>query len=70
MLILIYILPCGIRRTPYFTADSRQSLVVKYAPPFIKVLGLEYALTADRLAVEHRALQEFHTRAPGMPFLN
>eukprot|EP00054_Salpingoeca_dolichothecata_P025568 m.179915 g.179915 ORF g.179915 m.179915 type:complete len:374 (+) comp25402_c0_seq2:125-1246(+) len=36
------------------------SVIVKYAPPYIKILGPEYALTSSRLQVEADALDVFY----------
>ncbi len=45
--------------------DLRRSLIVKQAPPYIKVLGPDYPLTQQRLAVEARAMAIYHELAPG-----
>lgn len=45
--------------------NSSSSLIVKYAPPFIKCLGPEYPLTVERGSVEYQALVKFNTASPG-----
>ncbi len=42
-----------------------QSLILKQAPPYIKILGPEYPLTQRRLAIEARALELYHQLVPG-----
>lgn len=46
-------------------ADGQRSVILKQAPAYIKVLGPEYPLTQQRLAVEARAMALFHELAPG-----
>ena len=41
-------------------AQSSSSLVLKQAPPYIKILGPDYPLTSDRLTYESRALLEYN----------
>jgi len=44
--------------------DPSKSVVLKQAPPYIKILGPSYALTPDRLVYESRALEEYNRLAP------
>lgn len=46
--------------------DQGSSVAVKYAPDYIRCLGPDYRLTKDRLRVEHLALCQFHSAAPGL----
>ena len=46
-------------------ADPSCSLIVKQAPPYIKILGPAYPLTTQRLTAEFRALEVYHQLAPG-----
>lgn len=47
-------------------AQGHQPVVVKHAPPYIKCLGAEYALTQTRLDYEIEAMREFNRLAPGL----
>ncbi|HJP30125.1 MAG TPA: S-methyl-5-thioribose kinase [Candidatus Latescibacteria bacterium] len=45
--------------------DPERSLIVKQAPPYIKVLGPEYCLTQHRVTIEARAMVIYDRLAPG-----
>lgn len=45
--------------------NSGKSVILKYAPPYIKALGPEYPLDPCRNKVEHRALTKFNEICPG-----
>ncbi len=45
------------------TARPQHSLVLKYAPPYIKILGPEYPLSTQRLTYESRALEVYNRLA-------
>ncbi len=47
------------------TACPERSIVLKYAPPYIKVLGPNYPLTTKRLAYESRALDVYNQLVSG-----
>lgn len=42
-----------------------RSVILKQAPPYIKVLGPDYPLTQNRLAIEARLMAIYHELAPG-----
>ena len=46
-------------------ADSARSLVLKHAPPYIKILGPDYPLSTERLTFESRALDVYNRLASG-----
>ncbi len=46
-------------------AHSECSLVLKHAPPYIKILGPEYPLSIERLTYESRALDIYNRLASG-----
>lgn len=46
-------------------ANPKSSLIVKHAPPYIKILGPAYPLTTQRLTYEFRALEVYHRLAAG-----
>ena len=46
-------------------ANPKCSLIVKQAPPYIKILGPAYPLTTQRLTYEFRALESYHRLAAG-----
>ncbi len=46
-------------------ADPRCSLIIKQAPPYIKILGPAYPLTTQRLTYECRTLEVYHQLAAG-----
>ena len=41
-----------------------RSVILKQAPPYIKVLGPDYPLTQNRLAIEARLMAIYHELAP------
>ncbi|XP_060076671.1 methylthioribose kinase-like [Ylistrum balloti] len=45
--------------------QGNSSVIIKHAPPFIKCLGPEYPLTAERGTTEYQALMRFNTASPG-----
>lgn len=45
---------------------DESSVIVKHTPAYVKCLGPQYALTANRLKVEFDALGHFHAAAPGL----
>ena len=46
-------------------ASPARSLVLKHAPPYIKILGPDYPLSTERLTFESRALDVYHQLASG-----
>ena len=44
----------------YDTSKPESSLVLKQAPPYIKILGPDYPLTSERLSYEARALKVYN----------
>jgi len=58
----------GNLNTVYRVSDatrSEYSLVLKYAPPYIKILGPDYPLSTERLTFESRALDVYNRLASG-----
>lgn len=49
----------------YVASDPSRSLILKQAPPHIKVLGPDYPLSQRRLAIEATALRLYHQLMPG-----
>jgi 5-methylthioribose kinase len=47
------------------TARPESSIVLKYAPPYIKVLGPDYPLSTERLTYESRALDVYNRLVSG-----
>ncbi|CAH1795482.1 unnamed protein product [Owenia fusiformis] len=50
-----------------------QSLIVKFAPPYVKCIGPEFPLATNRLDIEHRALVKYNQLCPGhspIPYFN
>ena len=47
------------------TASSARSLVLKHAPPYIKILGPDYPLSTERLTFESRALDVYNRLTSG-----
>ena len=47
------------------TSQSERSIVLKHAPPYIKILGPEYPLSIKRLTYESRALNLYNQFASG-----
>ena len=47
------------------TAQPERSVVLKHAPPYIKILGPEYPLSIERLTYESRALDVYNQFASG-----
>ncbi len=47
------------------TAQPKRSLVLKQAPPYIKILGPDYPLPSERLTYESRALEVYNRFASG-----
>lgn len=47
------------------TTHSERSLVLKHAPPYIKILGPDYPLSTKRLAYESRALDVYNRLMSG-----
>ena len=47
------------------TARPERSIVLKHAPPYIKILGPEYPLSIERLTYESRALDIYNQFASG-----
>ena len=46
-------------------AQPERSIVLKHAPPYIKILGPEYPLSTERLTYESRALDIYNQFASG-----
>ena len=58
----------GNLNTVYCVSDAAQperSVVLKHAPPYIKILGPEYPLSIERLTYESRALDIYNRFASG-----
>ena len=58
----------GNLNTVYRASDASQperSIVLKHAPPYIKILGPEYPLSIERLTYEFRALDLYNQLASG-----
>ncbi len=58
----------GNLNTVYRVSDARHpecSIVLKHAPPYIKILGPDYPLSIERLTFEARALKLYHHFASG-----
>lgn len=58
----------GNLNTVYRVSDAARpehSLVLKYAPPYIKILGPEYPLSIERLTYESRALKVYNRLVSG-----
>ena len=58
----------GNLNTVYRISDAahpERSLVLKHAPPYIKILGPDYPLSTDRLTYESRALDVYNQLASG-----
>ena len=58
----------GNLNTVYRVSDAGQpkrSIVLKHAPPYIKILGPEYPLSIERLTYESRALDIYNQLASG-----
>ena len=58
----------GNLNTVYRVSDvrhSERSLVLKHAPPYIKILGPDYPLSTERLTFESRALDIYNRLASG-----
>ena len=58
----------GNLNTVYRVSDAAQpkrSIVLKHAPPYIKILGPEYPLSIERLTYESRALDIYNQFASG-----
>ena len=58
----------GNLNTVYRVSDVRhpeRSLVLKHAPPYIKILGPDYPLSTERLTFESRALDIYNRLASG-----
>ena len=58
----------GNLNTVYRVSDAahpERSLVLKHAPPYIKILGPEYPLSIERLTYEFRALDIYNRLASG-----
>ena len=58
----------GNLNTVYRVSDAAHpecSLVLKHAPPYIKILGPEYPLSIERLTYESRALEIYNRLASG-----
>ena len=59
----------GNLNTVYRVSDAARparSLVLKHAPPYIKVLGPDYPLSTERLTFESRALDVYNRLASGI----
>ena len=59
----------GNLNTIYRVSDARhpeRSLVLKHAPPYIKILGPDYPLSTERLTFESRALDIYNRLASGI----
>ncbi len=59
----------GNLNTVYRVSDvvnSKRSIVLKHAPPYIKILGPEYPLSIERLTYESRALDIYNQFASGI----
>ena len=48
----------------YDVNEPSNSIVLKHAPPYIKILGPSYELTPDRLTYESRALEVYNRLVP------
>ena len=58
----------GNLNTIYRVSDAahpERSLVLKHAPPYIKILGPDYPLSTERLTYESRALDVYNRLVPG-----
>lgn len=58
----------GNLNTVYRVCDAarpERTLVLKHAPPYIKILGPAYPLSIERLTYEARALNIYHQLVPG-----
>ena len=58
----------GNLNTVYRVSDAtrpERSLILKHAPPYIKVLGPDYPLSPERLTYESRALAVYNRLVPG-----
>ena len=58
----------GNLNTVYRVSDATnpaRSLVLKHAPPYIKILGPDYPLSTERLTFESRALEVYNRLASG-----
>lgn len=58
----------GNLNTVYRVSDAARparSLVLKHAPPYIKILGPDYPLSTERLTFESRALDVYNRLASG-----
>ena len=58
----------GNLNTVYRVSDSAhpdRSLVLKHAPPYIKILGPDYPLSTERLTYESRALEVYNQLVSG-----
>lgn len=56
----------GNMNAVFRVASARQSIIAKYAPPYIRVIGESWPFPSSRIAFEQAALTEYHRICPDM----